>query len=169
MAPPFVVNTSTLLSKTWFPPKQRTIATTLSSLANVLGAGAAFGAAAGLAGDATYNNPMGMIELIGLQAIIASVLLILTVIFFHDKPPSPPYLVNEEKAEKETSFFHDLKQLLTNLQFILLLTSFSLVLGAFNCFLTELNAIIIPKGYTVNDCAIMGLSVVGSGLLSAFM
>lgn len=44
------VNTGTLLSKTWFPPKQRTIATTITSFLNIVGTGVAFGAAAGLAG-----------------------------------------------------------------------------------------------------------------------
>lgn len=167
VSPPFIVNTSTLLSKRWFPAKQRTIATTISSFCNILGTGAAFGVAAGLAGDATYNNTLGMIELIGLQAIVASVLLIITVIFFHDKPPTPPYLVDQENPEEETSFLHDIKQLLTNFQFILLLGSFSFGVGSVNCFLTELNSIIIPQGYSVNDCAYMGLSIVGAGLFGA--
>ncbi|KAG2379006.1 hypothetical protein C9374_007644 [Naegleria lovaniensis] len=167
LSSPFVVNTGTLLSKTWFPAKQRTIATTITSFLNIVGTGVAFGAAAGLAGDANYNNDLGMIELLALQAILASVFLIIVVIFFQDKPPSPPYMVNEESPEEELSFLHEVKKMFTNIPFIFIWLAFGFGVGSVNCFLTELNSIATPQGYSVNEVAFMGISFVATGLLGA--
>ena len=95
-----------------------------------------------------------------LQAGISSVLLLATVIFFREKPPTPPYL-REEKVE-ETSFINDVKAIATNIPFIFTLLAFAFGIGSVNAFLTELNSIATPRGYSVNEVAFMGVSIVGS-------
>ncbi|EFC48694.1 predicted protein [Naegleria gruberi] len=181
VAPPFIVNTITQLSNTWFPAQQRTIATTLSSLLNVLGTGASFGISAALAGDATYNNDLGMIGLLLLQALLSSILLILVIAFFKDKKTTnieTSNSVSNEKGEieestlliqKPMSTVEQLKSLAKNIPFWLLLISFSTGIGSLNCFLTELNSLVMPKNYLVTDVAYMGVSVIASGVLGCFI
>lgn len=108
-----------------------------------------------------------MIELLALQAILASVFLIIVVIFFQDKPPSPPYMVNEESPEEELSFLHEAKKMFTTIPFIFIWLAFGFGVGSVNCFLTELNSIATPQGYSVNEVAFMGISFVATGLLGA--
>ena len=130
-----------------------------------MGTGACFGIAVALAGDANYNNDTGMIELLTLQAGISSVLLLVTVIFFREKPPTPPYK-REEKVQ-ETSFIHDTKAILTNFPFLCILLAFAFGIGSVNAFLTELNSIATAIGYSVTDVAFIGSSIVVTGLFGA--
>ncbi|KAL9647573.1 hypothetical protein ABK040_006929 [Willaertia magna] len=170
---PFAVNSTTLFVRLWFPAGERTIATTISALFNVLGTAAMFGVGAAILGDVHEVNDYDMIILLGLEAAIASFLLIVTVIFFKEQPPTPPTVINSKSLNdlnvEEESFWGDLKKILTNYQFLILFTSFSFGYGSINTVVTELNSIVIPHGYSADQASYLGMSLIVCGIFGSLV
>jgi FLVCR family feline leukemia virus subgroup C receptor-related protein len=87
LAQPFVGNATTMLASNWFGEKERTTATTIATFLSILGSAAIFGVGPLLVGDASET---GMMILLGSEAALACLNLVVFVLVFHEKPPSPP-------------------------------------------------------------------------------
>ena len=181
----------------WFGEKERTIATTIGTLMGILGSGAAFGFGPfllGLTEDAQSGeywtgSEYGMLIMLGGQAALATILMTCSVAFFKDKPPTPPYFQAPEEALREPtsiienpiegetseaiipvvqhSFFQDLKQVLTNCNFLILAAAYSVGYSVLQSFVALIDQIIVPKGYTPYDGSIFGITVIFFGIIGA--
>src|SRR5687768_117744 len=76
IARPFIGNASTLFASNWFGEKERATATSVGSFFSVLGSAAIFGIAPWLV---SANSEIGMAVLLGVEATIAGVLLVVFV------------------------------------------------------------------------------------------
>ena len=135
---PFYLNMPAKIAASWFAVKQRDVATTLCSLANPLGS--ALGSllpAMFVSGEG--QDVKGVGTLLSVQLIVAAVAMVLTICFFKSAPPTPPsnsaYQMDENKKnalndDNDQHVMADVKELLSNKQYVLLLIGFTMALGA---------------------------------------
>jgi len=185
------------VNSNWFGEKERTLATTLGTLMGIMGSGTAFGIGPTLldlsdgdSGNNSTGSEWGMLLMLGGEATLATVLFTCTVAFFKDKPPTAPVFVAPEGAmyngaagstnddfvdapmpimHEEHSFSHDLKAVMKNFNFLLLMVAYSVGYAVLQSFVTLLDQIIVPKGYTEKDGSIFGITVIVSGILGALI
>ncbi|KNC48418.1 uncharacterized protein AMSG_04866 [Thecamonas trahens ATCC 50062] len=180
---PFIVSTMTMFSASWFEPERRTLATTFASFTNVLGSGVAFGM-----NPAIVKTGSQLKDLTFGQAVFTSALALATFIFFRSRPPTPPSpaadaadsgkavtkaaaleaapLLGEQATQPRATPGY--KSLLTNVNFLIILLLFGLGFGAFQSYLTVLNQILLPEGFTTEEAGNVGVCVIGAGLFGAF-
>lgn len=84
--------------------------------------------------------------LFGIHAIVATVTSLLSIIFFREKPASPPS-VSSVKNQPE-SFLKSFKTAFREKGFILLSLGFGLGFGVFNAMFTIIDQVVEPEGYT---------------------
>ena len=100
----FVSSVSSLLSVNWFGDRERTLVLVSTLLMGVIGGGVSFAIGPTLItiGKSEMDgSEMGMlIYLIG-QSVIASICLVLIVLFVKDKPPTPPVIMKKKESEEE--------------------------------------------------------------------
>jgi Na+/melibiose symporter-like transporter len=133
---PFYLNMPAKIAASWFAVKERDIATTLCSLANPLGS--ALGSllpAMFVSGEG--SDVKGVSTLLVIQLFVAAIALTLTWLFFKSSPPSPPsnsaFQMDENRkndGEENTHVMEDVKKLLANRQYVMLLIGFTVALGA---------------------------------------
>lgn len=147
---PFIgMNAVTLLAANWFPETERTIAATIASLFNIIGAGLIYGV-----GPAVVTTVADVPALILGQAVAASALGLVAVALFRGRPPVPPSAAAEAGlAVPEVSFLENLKRLFANRSYLLLLIMFSVGFGVFQSFAGLMNQIVQPLGYD-NVCTV---------------
>uniref|UniRef100_A0A1B0G0M1 Major facilitator superfamily (MFS) profile domain-containing protein n=1 Tax=Glossina morsitans morsitans TaxID=37546 RepID=A0A1B0G0M1_GLOMM len=105
---------------------------------------------------------------------LTTVLFILIVLFFQAKPPTPPSAAQKvagpgsEEAENQITFMQSLKNLITNVNYILLLISYGMNVGVFYAISTLLNPVVLKyyPGHEI-DTGRIGLSIVLSGMLGS--
>ena len=85
LSQPLYQCTPALLSASWFPEEERTMATGVALNANQLGIGFAF-----IFGTLLVNEPNDIPDYFGLLSLISTVVFLGTLIQFDDAPPTPP-------------------------------------------------------------------------------
>ncbi|CAF1123021.1 unnamed protein product [Adineta ricciae] len=165
IATPLFINITPLFAARWFPPKQRDIATAISSMSNPLGL-----AVGSLLPSLIVSDGYSSIDFFTLLIVEAgfSALVALIVIFlFRSEPPTPPSSSVEHhiKVNLRTDFIN----LLKNRHYLVLLFSFSLGLALFSALVALLFQLIQPVGYTSDDAGIFGAVIILAGLTSAFL
>jgi hypothetical protein len=85
LSQPLYQCTPALLSASWFPEQERTIATGVALNANQLGIGFAF-----IFGTLLVSSSDDIVSYFGLLSIVSTVCFIGTLLFFDDAPPTPP-------------------------------------------------------------------------------
>ncbi len=109
------------VSSVWFPVNQRSFATAITT--NAQGFGSGFGFLM-----ITYlTEQFGIRTMLYVQAEIALFVAILATIYFPAEPPTPP---SHSAEEDRDGFLLSLKKLLFNKNFILLVVSGGIVVGA---------------------------------------
>lgn len=164
-AQPFVLAAPTTYSDLWFSPAGRTTATAVASLANP------FGAALGqLITPFWVSKPSDVPYSILWVSIIATIATIPSFFISH-KPPSPPAANLETVIAQDhpsaKSIKHDLRVLLTSLEFYLIFIPFAVYVGFFNAFSSLLNQILEPYGFSEDDAGIAGAVLIVVGLVAA--
>uniref|UniRef100_A0A7S1QE27 Major facilitator superfamily (MFS) profile domain-containing protein n=1 Tax=Alexandrium catenella TaxID=2925 RepID=A0A7S1QE27_ALECA len=94
VAQPFFQCTPPLLSATWFAKDERSLATAVAINFNQVGIAAAF-----LVGGAMGGSEGGLKEYFGFITIASVLVAVASLIFFQERPPSPPSFSALEKAE----------------------------------------------------------------------
>ena len=164
-AQPFVLAAPTTYSDLWFSAAGRTTATAVASLANP------FGAALGqLISPFWVSGPSDIPSSVLWVSIIATVATIPSF-FIPKKPPTPPApnldaLITADHPSSK-SIKHDLRTLLTSLEFWLIFTPFAVYVGFFNAFSSLLNQILQPHGFSEDDAGIAGAVLIVVGLVTA--
>ncbi|XP_073205332.1 choline/ethanolamine transporter FLVCR2 isoform X5 [Lepidochelys kempii] len=108
-----------------------------------------------------------------ITAAVATVLFILVIIVFREKPPFPPSRAQaliQLKPPEEYSYVQSIVRLLRNTNFVLLIVAYGLNTGCFYALSTLLNRMVIQNypGEEVNAGRI-GLTIVVSGMAGALL
>jgi FLVCR family MFS transporter 7 len=179
---PVFTNSPARLSSIWFSNDQRNIATTICSIANPIGI--AIGqllpqllqpSGNGKSDDA--NAMAGIPITLLAEAIINTAVLVLALMFFEEKPLTPPSstaahhaesLDSEHRESSLTHLWNDTKELVSNKHFMLMLCGFMIGMAMFNALGTLIDAILTPCGYDV-DAGIFGALLIGGGLIGSIV
>lgn len=82
-----------------------------------------------------------------IQAILATIASIGTLIFFRTSPPTPPSLSASKSEDENKTILKDLLGLSKNINMVILLVVYGLGFGAVNCFVSIINQMVVGKKY----------------------
>ena len=100
------------ISAAWFPPHQRTTATSVSQMFNALGVGVSFLLGRTLVSEGAGEGAVRQVtNLLSCYAGVAVLLFLLALLYFPSQPPSPPS--NSARAGR-TSFTAGLRALMAS-------------------------------------------------------
>ncbi|KAJ5086575.1 hypothetical protein NUU61_007882 [Penicillium alfredii] len=157
-AQPFCLCAPTRYSDLWFSDRGRTSATAVASLANPLGA------ALGQLIDSEWATKPADIPNMVLYISIISTVASLPSFFLPAAPPTPP---SASSAIPRTPLIAASRQLLTTVEFWLILIPFSVYVGFFNSVSSLLNQILSPHGFSETEAGIAGAILIVAGLVTA--
>ncbi len=153
---PFVLNSFTKVASNWFPEKEEVLASGLLTMALFVGLVIAM-----FAPDIILSHfrqvgtiKQGIDVILNTYGLIALAGMILFLIFIRDKPKLPP---NPIAAEKKVSMTVGLKSLFTNRDFLLLLGSFFIGLGAFNAIMTKIDFLFKDRALGIDSTIVPGI------------
>lgn len=158
-AQPILLDTPTLLASRWFGENERGTANTIASVANPLGI-----ALGSVFAPVIVSRPADMRWLLMTNSIPPFVALVLALVFFKDRPPTPP----SGGAEQQTdTFLVGLKKLIHNRDYLLLAFGFGIGIGLVTAVTTLLGQVTAGQGYTADDAGIFSMILVICGLVGA--
>eukprot|EP00743_Colponemidia_sp_Colp-15_P004645 GILK01005006.1.p1 GENE.GILK01005006.1~~GILK01005006.1.p1 ORF type:complete len:457 (-),score=72.14 GILK01005006.1:248-1618(-) len=160
---PFLLAAPPKVASNWFKPQQRTIATTIASVANPLGVALGFVLPTIFVPDSS-NLRSDIGSLLLAEAILCVVAAVLVVFAFKDKPPTPPC---ETATQQRDEFWPAMKHLFSNRHFLFLFLEFSMGLGSFNTLATLISTLIAPFGFGDSDSSLLGALVIVAGLVGS--
>ncbi len=165
---PFILNSFTKLAATWFPEKEKTLATGLGTMAMLLGVIITFLTAPMLLG-ADPNNPDPSTYRMNLTLYIFGGLMLLSMvlylIFVKNKPPTPANAYSDKSKVLATQGTFSLFK---NRDFTLLFLILFIGLGVFNAISSALDLIFeYPQGVDTPSY-IAGVMIVG-GIIGAIV
>lgn len=160
---PFFLNSVSLLSANWFPESERTTATGLSVISQLLGI--ALGMVLTPILVIVYSFEM-MLLIYGLYSLIIGILFI---VIARDRPPTPPSPLPIRVEKEDTVIKGGLKLLLLNKQFGIVSIIFFVGLGAFNMVTTYIELIVAPRGLTAIEVGNVGGLMILGGIIGAMM
>jgi len=171
-AQPFLLNISTKVPANWFPVSERSIAAGLLTMAQYLGFIVPMVLSPILIdpnglGDALKANPgqIGIPGMFKIYAIIAVVCAVVAIALTKEKPPIPP----GPEAEKEDLSLKSIGRLFKNGAFGFVMLIVFISMGVFNTLLTEIEAILGPRGISSDEAGLVGAVFVICGVIGAFV
>lgn len=136
LAGPVVVSATTQLSANWFPSNQRSIATAISGQSSNIGISLSFILGPILVPDVNISSfissttkshiTSSILRLLYIEAVAATAVLFLIVLFFPSKPTSAP---SHSAAVQRLDFFASLKSYFHNIPLILLSLCYAIPVG----------------------------------------
>ncbi|KAG8504432.1 Feline leukemia virus subgroup C receptor-related protein 1 [Galemys pyrenaicus] len=172
----FILGLPSHIASVWFGPREVSTACATAVLGNQLGIAIGFLLPPVLVPN-TQNNTDLLACNISIMfygtASISTLLFLLTVIAFKEKPRYPPSQAQaalQSSPPEEYSYAQSMKSLLRNVPFLLLLVSYGIMTGAFYSVSTLLNPIILTyyPGEEVNAGRI-GLTLVVAGMVGSIL
>jgi len=157
-AQPTLLLGSPKLACIWFGDKERSIATSVASLSNLLGMAIAY-----LMGPSIVNEGSDFPALYLWQAGLGTLSSILIFVLFREAPVSPP---SSSSHVIEQSFISGLKIIRKQKNFLILNFSFGLGYGIFAGLFTIMDQVVGGEGYTVTDSGIFGMVMIGFGIVA---
>ncbi len=158
---PIIINSTTLLSATWFPESERTTATGLSL--NSLSLGVALGMVLTPLIVVSFDISM-MLFIYGLYSLIVGIFFI---IFAKN---SPGFLSLDNKNRIKTiSLKKELVILTLNKLFWVIIILFFISLGLFNWVTTYIELIVAPRGLSSIDAGILGAILLVGGMVGTII
>ncbi len=145
---PVAQASATVLSSTWFPPKQRTTATAVASLASYVGTSISFVIGprfvtdiekiknnSSNTSDVTKQISSEIMNLLYFEFGVGCFLLFMVLVYFPAKPPLPPSIT---AALERVDYKHGLLQLLKNRQFQLIAFLYGITSGVYSAWCSDL-------------------------------
>jgi len=155
---PFFLNSVSLLSANWFPESERTKATGLSIISQLLGIALGMVLTPILV---VFYSFEAMLLIYGLYGLIIGIVF---VILARDNPPTPSSIKVLKEDDKVKG---GLKLLFSNKQFLILMIVFFVGLGAFNMVTTYIELIVAPRGLTSIEAGNLGGILLLGGIIGA--
>lgn len=148
---PLVMTPVSQLSCLWFGSNERTRATTLAIMANILGATISF-----IINPSIVSRPSNLPYLLYFHLSLAILAGILTLVYFPAHPPKAPSRAAEllmimENTKHDSGFkiyMKGLKECLTNHSFILFAITGGVMSGAFGVWTSLFSTILAPENYS---------------------
>jgi Na+/melibiose symporter-like transporter len=178
MAQPLIVCAPAKLSAFWFGPDERIIATTIATVSQPLGVAIGYvfpsffvsveDSLPEFKDQARHAVYMSLLW----QAIIGTVFTVFALIFFREKPATPPSLT---AADTETvSILEGIKECFKNTNLLKLMFVFGMLLGIMNTLATATGIIGAQYGYTDDQASLFGAlfivgGIIGSGVAGAIV
>ncbi|XP_020746136.2 choline/ethanolamine transporter FLVCR1 [Odocoileus virginianus] len=172
----FILGLPSHIASVWFGPKEVSTACATAVLGNQLGTAVGF-----LLPPVLVPNTQNDTQLLSCNistmfygtSAVATLLFILTVIAFKEKPQYPPsqaQAVLQDSPPGEYSYVKSIRNLFKNIPFVLLLISYGIMTGAFYSVSTLLNQMILThyEGEEVNAGRI-GLTLVLAGMVGSIL
>lgn len=151
---PFILNSITLLSADWFPESERTTATGLSLISLFLGI------ALGMILTPILVQIFDISTMLFIYGLFSLIVGILFVILSKEKPGLSPSI---KSRQDNISLIKELKLLLTNKLFWILLIIFFISLGTFSLVTTYIELIVAPRGLSSIEAGTLGgIMLIGS-------
>uniref|UniRef100_A0A914VNP2 Major facilitator superfamily (MFS) profile domain-containing protein n=1 Tax=Plectus sambesii TaxID=2011161 RepID=A0A914VNP2_9BILA len=140
VAYPFIMFLPTKVAGTWFPDKQRAIATTIGVMSNPLGV-----LFANLISPALVRSANHILYLNALTFILCTIAcLIATVGVTRSEPKKPP---THSASQAQMPFVEGLKKCFKSKAYMVLFLVMGGGIGMFNCLYTIMQQLLCPKGY----------------------
>lgn len=169
------------MSADWFSVRQRNLATTLGAMSNPVGI-----ALGQLLPTMLVDEHGGMPTLLLVSAGLSSGTALLCFLCIRRAPPTPPSRSTWERLEAkreaaelacaagrrnkgfwQSPLVGELRQLLRNRDFMLLVFGVGMGLGLFNALTTLIEQLVAPAGYSKDDAGLFGALLIGCGLVGA--
>jgi hypothetical protein len=180
---PFLLISPPRIANDWFPVEERDYWMHLMTQSNNIGGaiGTLIPAYQVFVDPETYAYSVEDIYYMLLwQAITSTGILLLTLLFVRNEPPTPPTADVEIQKKlrgkvdtaaafaKVVSMVYDFGTLLSNQNFNVLLTSFSCILGVSWAFMAVVGQMVYPCGYDAVQVGWAGFSIGFSGMAGSF-
>ncbi|XP_053463626.1 feline leukemia virus subgroup C receptor-related protein 1 [Nycticebus coucang] len=172
----FILGLPSRIASVWFGPREVSTACATAVLGNQLGTAVGFLLPPVLVPN-TQNNTNLLACNISIMfygtSAVATLLFILTVIAFKEKPQYPPSQAQaalQDSPPEDYSYKKSIRNLFKNIPFVLLLITYGIMTGAFYSVSTLLSQIILTyyKGEEVNAGRI-GLTLVVAGMVGSII
>uniref|UniRef100_A0A8C0C9Y5 FLVCR heme transporter 1 n=1 Tax=Balaenoptera musculus TaxID=9771 RepID=A0A8C0C9Y5_BALMU len=172
----FILGLPSHIASVWFGPKEVSTACATAVLGNQLGTAVGFLLPPVLVPNTQNNTQLLACNISTMfygTSAVATLLFILTVIAFKEKPQYPPsqaQAVLQDSPPGEYSYVKSIRNLFKNIPFVLLLITYGIMTGAFYSVSTLLNQIILTyyEGEEVNAGRI-GLTLVLAGMVGSIL
>ncbi|XP_035666474.1 feline leukemia virus subgroup C receptor-related protein 1-like [Branchiostoma floridae] len=170
----FILGMPARVAAVWFGPKEVSTATSIGVFGNQVGVALGFLIPPVLVPNAADITVVerGMNVMMFGTAGVTTLLFILVIIFFKEKPPIPPSPAQASifESEAEYSYIGSVKRLVKSVPFALLIITYGVNTGSFYAISTLLNQVVLSNypGEEVNVGRI-GLTIVLTGLLGSVL
>ncbi|XP_062824393.1 heme transporter FLVCR2 isoform X1 [Anolis carolinensis] len=175
LAQVFILGMPSRLASVWFGPREVSSACALAVFGNQLGIAVGFLLPPVLVPNSDEREELGyhIRIMFFMTAGVATLLFILVVFVFQEKPPYPPSRAQAMihlAAPEEYSYLQSIVRLFRNVNFVLLIVSYGLNTGCFYALSTMLNRMVVLNypGEELNAGRI-GLTIIVSGMLGALI
>ncbi|KAI8504226.1 Solute carrier 49 member 4 [Branchiostoma belcheri] len=167
MAGPVAMSAPAVLSAAWFPHEQRATATAIGTILGCLGGAGSFiigplivrSRAANHTHTGHHNVSGFLLEEVirpsknETEFALSAAIFLATIIYFPDKPPTPPTLT---AATERLDFKAGIKQLLKNGRFWLIFLAYGAVEGTYGCWAGILDVNLSPQNITQMEAGWVG-------------
>ena len=157
---PFLLNSITKLSALWFPLEERATAAGLGTLSMYIGI------LAGMVVTPVLYTSNGLIGMMNVYGIGASVIAVIFLVFSRNAPPTPPC---EAHGEERALAMDGFKLMFRSRDFWLLMIIFFIGLGVFNSVTTWIENIMMPRGFTAVQAGNTGGAMIAGGIVGALI
>ncbi|XP_001488734.2 choline/ethanolamine transporter FLVCR1 [Equus przewalskii] len=172
----FILGLPSRIASVWFGPKEVSTACATAVLGNQLGTAVGFLLPPVLVPNTQNNTDLLACNISTMfygTSAVATLLFILAVIAFKEKPQYPPSQAQaaiQDSSPEEYSYEKSIRNLFKNIPFVLLLITYGIMTGAFYSVSTLLNQMILTyyKGEEVNAGRI-GLTLVVAGMVGSIL
>jgi MFS family permease len=154
---PLVLGAITSVAARWFPAEERATAAGLGTLALYIGPLVAMGLTPPLL---LSQGMRGMLTTYGIATLVAAAAFFA---LFRERPPTPA------GSEERALMLDGLKQMVRQRDFVLLMVIFFVGLGIFNGVSTWIEAIVRPRGFTIEQAGSLGALTLVGGILGAII
>lgn len=175
---PAMCNGVSKMATAWFSDNERAMATAIGSLSIPIGCILGMITGPFYVYESDVDDKYGPDYTLGkdhiahymfIMAIIGSSFSIWIIFFYKEKPDSPPSHSALQSTKEEFNFKNDLKLILNNKNFLLMVIAFNMLYSVYTCLGAIVNNLVHPFGYTSADSSIFGVVFISSGLISSFI
>jgi FLVCR family feline leukemia virus subgroup C receptor-related protein len=174
----FILSIPPLLAAFWFPPNERSTATSIGAACNQLGIALGFLVTILVVNEHNYRENMAILACI--CASICTISGVLLLVFFREKPPLPPSLSQQKEKDRNHSellvrkntfllVVLNIKNLMLDVQFMNLVIGFGVSQGCYYALSTLLAQLLAPYNYTTDVSGILGFILTISGIFGGMI
>lgn len=169
LAQPVYLNMPAKIASVWFSVNERDASSVLASLSNPLGSAiGSFIPGMLVAGDSDNAIKHGIQNTLLVQMIFGFISLVVVLLLFRERPPSPPSATAENtdvESAVAPSMVEYFGQLLTSPEYLKLLIPFTIILGNLNAVATLLNQ--LPANYSSGEIGVTGAALIMGGFVAS--